>query len=118
MHQPNKNTIFQKPFGDTRIPQNRRLAISISYDRNLLDFLTDLLSLEREHHIGRPLEITDIPLPAHATFTVLQADKLLLHFMSAYGTNLIALAHAIQLHFLCPYYNLQSICCPAFFRTT
>ena len=52
MHQPNKNTIFQKPFGDTRIPQNRRLAISISYDRNLLDFLTDLLSLEREHQSG------------------------------------------------------------------
>ena len=48
---------------------------------------------ETKHHIRCPFKIADISFPAHSTFTMLKSDKLLLHFTSAVGADLVVLTH-------------------------
>ena len=52
-----------------------------------------LLSAQTEYHVRRALKKADPALPTHAAGGMLQANKLLLHFMPAARTLLIILSH-------------------------
>ncbi len=62
-------------------------------NRDLLDFFPVRAPLQSENHIGGTLKETDILFPTHAALTVLQADKLLLHFSAAVWAYLVAGTH-------------------------
>ena len=51
------------------------------------------MSAQTEYHVRRALKKADPALPTHAAGTMLQANKLLLHFMPAARTLLIVLPH-------------------------
>jgi len=68
------------------------------YNRNLFrpyavfTFLGNL-ALQGKDHIICSLKVAYILFPAHAAFTMLQSDKLLLHFVAAIRAYLIVFAH-------------------------
>ena len=53
------------------------------------------MSAQTEYHVRRALKKADPALPTHAAGTMLQANKLLLHFMPAARTFLVVLPHFI-----------------------
>ena len=51
------------------------------------------MSAQTEYHVRRALKKAGPALPTHAAGTMLQANKLLLHFMPAARTFLVVLSH-------------------------
>ena len=51
------------------------------------------MSAQTEYHVRRALKKADPALPTHAAGAMLQANKLLLHFMPAARTFLVVLSH-------------------------
>lgn len=49
---------------------------------------------QSKHHVAGALKKSDVLFPAHAAFTVLQADELLFHFPAADRADLVAGSHA------------------------
>lgn len=52
---------------------------------------------EAKHHIRCPFKKADISFPTHPTFTMLESNKLLLHFTPTARTNLVVLSHGLQI---------------------
>ena len=52
---------------------------------------------ETKHHIRCPFKKADISFPAHPTFTMLESNKLLLHFTSTVLADLVVLTHNLQI---------------------
>ena len=51
------------------------------------------MSAQTEYHVRRALKKAGPALPTHAAGAMLQANKLLLHFMPAARTFLVVLSH-------------------------
>ena len=64
--------------------------IFVSYNRNLLCFLSDLNSFKTKYHIWCSLKISLTFKPAHSAFAMLQSYKLLSHFPAALRTYSIS----------------------------
>lgn len=64
--------------------------IFVSYNRDLLCFLSDLNSFKTKYHIGRSLKISLTFQPAYPALTMLQSYKLLFHFSTAFRTYSIS----------------------------
>ncbi len=65
-------------------------SVPVADHRTLLDFLSDLPPFQGKYHVTGPLKKALALFPAHAAFAMLQANKLLLHFLAAVWTNLVA----------------------------
>ena len=64
--------------------------IFVSYNRELLCFLSDLNTFKTKYHIGRSLKIAITLQPAHSAFAMLQSYKLLSHFPATLRTYSIS----------------------------
>ena len=74
--------------------------IFVSYNRDLLCFLSDLNSFKTKYHIGRSLKIALTFQPDHSALAMLQSYKLLFHFPAAFRT------YSISHKLLCTPYNI------------
>ena len=72
-----------------------------SDDRHLFDLFANCDSFQGENHIRCSLKETNITLPTHAAFTMLQAGKLLFHLSAAVRTVLVTGSHAEYLAIKC-----------------
>jgi len=88
-------------FGNRRLPNCRYLL--------RLNRVLGLLynpALQSENHVWCPLKKSHVFFPAYAAFTMLQADKLLLHLLAAVWANLVAItAHTDNTALSMEYYS-------------
>jgi len=67
--------------------------VLVSDDRKLFGPPFYCPALQAENHVRGTFKIAFVFFPAHATFAMLQADKLLFHFPAAARTEFIAGPH-------------------------
>ena len=106
----------------------KSLFVPISDNGQLFYFFANRCSLQAENYISGSLKKSNVSFPAHAALAMLQALKLLFHFLATVRTCLIAKSHAvtsralthrrlscfnIQIYIL---YNIVGSCCMQCFK--